>query len=423
MAKHIKPLWVLLAAGIIFIPRAFFAQTEQQSLTLETCIELALVHNPLWLASEQDYRASLARVAQAKAIPQPALEFDSDLQPSLMNFRDSGESYFGGSWTLEFPGRRSLRGKIATLESGEFLADRDLLRLEIVYLVKEAFYGILLAEEQKKYADLDLELARDFYEKAEAKYAAGDIAKVEVLRAGVEASKAATAVKLAESEVLLAKAQLNFILGRRKFDLLEIAGDLKRDPILIDTSSYVERALAARPEMVKIRGQLEKEGKIKKEATLSYLPDFDVSLSRHRIEGEPTTWDFTLSFPIPVFFWQPKRGQIAEAESNILSLERQAEHLGNIISLEVEQASLSAKAAENQIALFQEEIIKQAEDVYDLILFSFQEGEIGGLELIEARRTLNEARRAYADALYTYSLTLAALEKAVGGVLQGGINE
>jgi cobalt-zinc-cadmium efflux system outer membrane protein len=392
-------------------------------LTLDTCIELALVHNPLWLASEQDFQASLARVAQAKAIPQPSLEFDSDLQPSLMNFRDSGESYLGGSWTLEFPGRRSLRGKIATLESGEVLADRDLLRLEIVYQVKEAFYSVLLAEERKKYAELDLELAQDFYEKAEAKFSAGDIAKVEVLRAGVEASKAATAVKLAESEALLAKAQLNFILGRRKFDVLEVEGDLKRAPLPIDTQGFIERALAGRPEMVKIMRQLEREGRKKKEASLSYLPDFDISLSRHRIDGETTTWDFTLSFPIPVFFWQPKKGQIAEAEANMLSLERQVQHLGNVISLEVEQASLSAKSAENQIVLFQGEILKQAEDVYDLILFSFQEGEIGGLELIEARRTLNEARRAYADALYTYSLTLAALERAVGGAFEGGVNE
>ncbi len=423
MAKDLKLFCVFLAAEIFLFPRAIYAQGAPKSLTLDACVEQALTHNPLWLASEQDYRASLARVSQARAIPQPSLEFDSDIQPSLMNFRDSGESYFGGSWTLEFPGRRSLRGKIATLESQEILAERDLLRLEIIYHVKEAFYGVLLAEEQKKYAELDLELARDFYEKAETKYEAGDIAKVEVLRAGVEASKAATAVKMAESEVLLAKARLNFILGRRKFDVLEIEGDLKRTPLLIDTPDFIERALAARPEMVKFTRQLQKERKKKTEASLSYLPDFDIALSRHRIEGETTTWDFTLSFPIPVFFWQPKKGQIAESESNILSLERQTQHMGNVISLEVEQASLSARAAENQIVLFQREILKQAEDVYDLILFSFQEGEIGGLELIEARRTLNEARRGYADALYAYSLTLAALERAVGGDLEGDIHE
>jgi outer membrane protein TolC len=54
-----------------------------------------------------------------------------------------------------------------------------------------------------------------------------------------------------------------------------------------------------------------------------------------------------------------------------------------------------------------------------MFLFSFQEGEIGGIELIEARRTLVEARKSYADALYNYDITLAALEKSVGQSLEG----
>jgi outer membrane protein TolC len=54
-----------------------------------------------------------------------------------------------------------------------------------------------------------------------------------------------------------------------------------------------------------------------------------------------------------------------------------------------------------------------------MFLFSYQEGEIGGIELIEARRTLIEARRSYADALYNYDVTLAALEKSVGQTLDG----
>jgi outer membrane protein TolC len=54
-----------------------------------------------------------------------------------------------------------------------------------------------------------------------------------------------------------------------------------------------------------------------------------------------------------------------------------------------------------------------------MFLFSFQEGEIGGFELIEARRTLIEARKSYADALNNFNLALAALAKSVGGELEG----
>ena len=95
----------------------------------------------------------------------------------------------------------------------------------------------------------------------------------------------------------------------------------------------------------------------------------------------------------------------------------------NRVRLEVDEACLNARAAADQIALFETEILTQAQDAYDLILFSFQEGEVGGIELIDARRSLLEARRAYADALYDQSLTIAALERSVGGPLEGDDHE
>lgn len=424
MAERIALFPVLAALWLTFIPLAAPAAENGPSvLTLEQCIELSLGRNPLWLAAEEDYQASLARVRQARELPQPSLEFDSDLQPRPLSFRRADESYFGVSQTVEFPGRRSLRGRIASSESREFLADKNLLRLELVFQVKEAFYSILLAAEKHRYAALDLELARDFLGKAEVKFEAGDIARVEVLRAGVEVSKAATEAKLAESDILLAKARLNYLLGRSRFEPIEVAGELARDPMPHDLEALVRKAIRSRPEVERAAARLDKERGEKTEAAMSYLPDFDLGLARHRLTGEPTTWNFTLSFPIPLFFWQPARGRIAETRANIRSLERQAEDLRNLITLEVEQGFLSAASAESRIALFEKEILAQAEDVYNLILFSFEEGEIGGLELIEARRTLVEARKAYAEALYVYNMTLAALERSVGRSLEGGDND
>ena len=388
-------------------------------LTLGQCISLALEQNPLILSSLNQYQASLARINQAKAWSQPSLDFDSDLQPKIFDFKGSRESYFGLSQTVEFPGKAGLRGKIAMKESEEILADIDLLKLDLAFRVKQAFYGLLLAQEKYKYTEQDLELARDFLNKAELKHAAGDVALVEVLRARLEASKAANALRAAGNEVRLAKAQLNFLLARKKYEPLEIKGEIKRPFVTLDLEQFQERALASRPEMKRIMLSLDKESLRKKQAAFSYLPDLDLSVSRHRIEGEKMTWDFTLSFPIPLFFWQPKRGEIAEAEAVLKSLHNETEHLRKAISLEVEEAYWNALTASHQIALFEEQILTQAEEVYNMFLFSYQEGEIGGLELIEARRTLVEARKSYADALYNYDLTLAALAKSVGQSLEG----
>ncbi|NQT79670.1 MAG: TolC family protein [Candidatus Aminicenantes bacterium] len=411
---------LILLITILFLSCTLWCQSEKSTpLTLNQCINIAIQQNPLVLSSLQQYQASLARISQAKALPQPSIDFDSDLQPKLFNFKDSGESYFGGSWSLEFPGKRYLRGKIATKESNEIFTEIELLKLDIVFQVKQAFYGLLLAQEKLKYAKQNLELSRDFLNKAELKHSAGDVAKVEVLRASVEASRAANEVRSVTNEGRLSKAMLNFLLARKKYAPLEIKGKLKKPSIILNIDELIQRALSFRREIKRINFSLEKETLKKKQAHLSYLPDFELGVSRHHIEGEGKWWDFTLSFPIPLFFWQPKKGEIAEAQANIEALKREVDHLKNAITLEVEEAYMNAITANNQIQLFEDEMLTQAEEVYNMFLFSYQEGEIGGIELIEARRTLMETRKSYADALFNYDVALATLEKSIGQRLEG----
>ena len=410
---------ILLFIALCFSVSLLAQTNEEGSLTLDQCISIALQQNPLVLSAMQQHKASLARISQAKAFAQPSINWDSDLQPNLFNFKDSGEWYFGISQEIEFPGKRILRGKIASREADEFLQDVELLKLDIAFQVKQSFFNLLLSQEKLRYAQLNMELAQDYLKKAELKYEAGDVAKVEALRAHVEASRAANEVRIASNEVRLAKAMLNFLLARKKYAPLEIMGDLKRAPIDLNADELVARALSFRPEVKRINLGLERESLTKKQGYMSYLPDFELGINKHRIIGEGEFWDFTLSFPIPLFFWQPKRGEIAEAEANIRSLTREAEYLRNAITLEVEEATLNAVTASNQIRLFEEEIITQAEEVYNMFLFSYQEGEIGGIELIEARRTLIEARTSYADALFNYGVAIAALEKSIGQKLEG----
>ncbi|MGQ9673638.1 MAG: TolC family protein, partial [Candidatus Aminicenantales bacterium] len=156
---------------------------------------------------------------------------------------------------------------------------------------------------------------------------------------------------------------------------------------------------------------------------LGYLPDFSLGLARHRLAEMPMTWDITLSFTVPLFFWQPQKGEVAEARANLEALAKEKQHTSNVIGLEVEEAHANVLMASHQIELYEKEILAQAEEAYNMFLFSFQEGEIGGIDLIEARRTLIDARKSYAEALFNFTVGLAALEKAIGFALEERIHE
>ncbi|MBM3285626.1 MAG: TolC family protein, partial [Candidatus Aminicenantes bacterium] len=223
-----------------------------EELTVEQCIAIALERNPLLQSSRHLHQAALARVHQARAFSQPSIDFDSDLQPGFLDFKGSEESYVGVSQEFEFPGKRILKGKIAAREAGEFETDTELLKLDIIYQVKQVFNGLLLAQEILKYAEQDLELSRDYLLKAEIKFEAGDIAQVEILRARVETAKAENSVRAAANEVRLARARLNFLLARGKYETLKIRGQWKKKGPAFTLDELKERALALRPEIKKI---------------------------------------------------------------------------------------------------------------------------------------------------------------------------
>jgi outer membrane protein TolC len=385
-----------------------------QALTLEQCLTIALEQNPLVLSSMQREKAAMARIEKATAYPFPSIDFNSDLEPQPLNFAGTRESYLGVSQALELPRKRTNRGEIAESESREVGMDTELLKREIAFLVKEAFYELLLVKEKIIYAKQNQELAEDYLQKAQLKLAAGDVAQVEVLRARVEGLRAANAVKVAISEESLAKARLNFFLARRKTAPLEIVGQLQRPFLELDLNKLQQEAFSRRPELKRLSYSIERESRIREGARLSIWPDLGVNLSHHYLQGDPTSWSFSVSVPLSFLFRQRQKAEIAEAQANISSLQREVDHMRDTIVMEVEEACTNAQTARDQILLYKDEVLPQAEEAYNMFLFSYQEGEIGGIELIEARKTLNEARKAYADALYGYAVTLASLDKAIG---------
>ena len=388
--------------------------TPDEALSLDECITIALERHPLILASGDRYQAAVARIRQAKVYPFPSIDFNSDVQPHFMDFVNSEEAYLGVSQTLELPRKRTARGKIAEHESREVETDIEIVKLEIIFYVRQSFYELLLAQEKLAYAKQDLNLAEDYLQKAELKLAAGEVARVEMLRARVEELRAANAVKVAASDVSIAKARLNFHLARGKSAPVEVAGQLQIPFIDLNLGNLQAEALRLRPELQRLRFSVEREDLVQENARLTNLPDLDFNLSRHWLEGLPTTWSFTVSAPLPFLFQRRQKAEIAESQANARALHRESEQVCNSVLMEVQEARTNARKARDQILLYQDEILPQAQEVLEMFTFSYQEGEIGGIELIEARRTLNESRKSYADALFEYALALATLDKAVG---------
>jgi outer membrane protein TolC len=290
----------------------------------------------------------------------------------------------------------------------------------LIFQVKKAFNELLFELEKETYVEENLAHALDFLKKAQEKYDTGDVSKLEVLRASVEAARVKNEKRVTLNRIKLAKSRLNFVLAQDKYQPIEVEGNLRKAFPSLQLNQLVSQALLLRPEIKKVKLALQREKLAKTQAYLSYLPDFSLGVNRHRITSEPTTWDVSLSFQVPLFFWQPIKGEIAEAKANIESQKQEARFIELSISLEVQNAYHNAVSFKNQIDFFENQVLKEAEEVYRMSMISYKEGKIGSIALIESRKTLIEIKQSYGETLLNYQLALAELEKLVGTSIGGG---
>ena len=120
---------------------------------------------------------------------------------------------------------------------------------------------------------------------------------------------------------------------------------------------------------------------------------------------------------IPLWGALRQRGDLAEAKAKLAGAEAEAERLRREVKLEVETAYRNLKTAQDQVALFDERILREAKAAQRAAGRSYDEGKASYLEVLSAQRTLLETRVEYADIQFAYREASATLDRAMGGDL------
>jgi len=175
-----------------------------------------------------------------------------------------------------------------------------------------------------------------------------------------------------------------------------LLADIERNPDLARWVTEMERRRAAL--------ELEKARRI---------PDPVVSAGVTRFEEtDDNAVLLSLSIPLPVFGLNPGGVAAAKAALGQGLDERRAAEMGVRSALAETYASLAAARAE--IRTLQNDILPSAERTYAAIREGYRAGKFGFLDVLDAQRTLFEARQDYVGALATYHSALAGTERLVG---------
>jgi cobalt-zinc-cadmium efflux system outer membrane protein len=383
------------------------ARESPSALTLEEALRLAMAWNHSLSGARNQAAASEGGVTQARIIPNPQLEFlVEDTQKSTRT--TTGVLNI----PLELGGKRSAR--ISSAELGRDVAQADLLTAgaDIRAQTVLAFFDVLIAQERVEIALGTVENATSAARVASRRVAAGKTAPLEESKAQVEVANAGLEANEASNELLLARQRLSSLWGNAIPGFTQASGHLDPPPAR-PALDDLRAALLQGPRMRAARLAAEKgQAQIGVERSKQY-PDITISVGAKR-DNELGRNQAVLGVSIPLPFFDRNQGNLYAATMQAYKTQDDYRGLEVQMMAELQQASSQFDLARASAKTLKSTILPEAIRAYDTARKGFDAGKFGFLEVLDAQRTLSQARVRYLSVLSRTYQAVAQIDRILG---------
>ena len=309
----------------------------------------------------------------------------------------------------------SIKQAQLTLEAAKM--DREATRERLIYDVKEAFYGVLLAEKFLEVSRRALQQAEKHYDTSKRLVETGTATKYDLLRAQVQLANVKSQLIKAQNTLRLAEERFKMTIGFEGPGEVKVKGEFREEKAKFDLNELIGRALEKRPDLKAMRLQVEATKRLISIAKGSFLPTISLVgnygyLDNEKQEGQ-TTWSVTLRADLPLFTGFSRKASLKEAESAVNQVRLTMQQLEEGIVLEVKAAYLSFEEAKSLLEA-QREMVQQAKEGLRMANLQYENGLITSVQLTDAELALTQAELSYYQALHDYTMAIAKIKKAVG---------
>jgi outer membrane protein, heavy metal efflux system len=417
-------LWPLVAA-LAATPLAAQARDSVAPMRIDRddAIREALAHNPTLAVAREQIAQARARVTQGYALPEPSVSASVLGATGLAHPHTASETDLGVGITVPFPQKIILRGRAAKGDLGNFDELYIQQRQLIASQTSQAYDSLLVALRHREDLVVARSLAQDFVKKTQARFNAGTAAKLDVVKGQVDVAQAENDLIANERGIANARAGLNRLLGRTLGAPIEPADTLGVPNIPTDFDRLEKLAMSYRPELRGLQRQQESARANERLAQQFFLPDVTLGVSRDNIYGEQPTYTTSIGIDVPIFFWQHQRGEVAEAKHRERELTESYRDVTAQVGQDIRNAYATASTALRQVQFLRDELVPSAEEQYRIASTSYGLGGSSALEVIDAQRTLLDAKNQYTTALGALNDAVADLERATGAPLDSTPDE
>ncbi|MHB8481406.1 MAG: TolC family protein [Nitrospiria bacterium] len=410
--------FILLGAGLFNHSSLIFAQDfpiPNESGQLRSLIEKAMKQNPELLAASKKIEALKQEVIQEKALEDPQFTITQWQIPSNFDVTNPAQTWYGIGQTFPFPGKRTLKGKIAEKEVEYQSQMLQAAIREIILNLKTAYYELFLADKQINIHRDHQALLEEFTRSARQKYAAGIGTQQDIVKAEVELSKLHTSLLALGEEKINAETTLNMLLSQPAETPQEVSEEPENAEFKYTLDELTPSILKTRPELMAANLQIEK-----KEAALSLAgkyvyPDFMAELTyMQSYHGEANMWMAVAKINLPWIFNQKYQAKINQIRLEQEGAKAERLQVRNQTLAGLRILYLKIKNLESTVNLYRNGILPQAKQALESSRIAYGTGKADLLNVIDSERTLKDLQMNYYETLAHYKERISELEKMTG---------
>jgi outer membrane protein len=283
--------------------------------------------------------------------------------------------------------------------------------------VKDLFYGLLYRKELVKLQEENLDYWEENYRRVSAKFSAGVVPKVELLRAQSQLEQARSQLEQARADYLRAledfKALLKLEGDVEPEGTLELKGFSLKEEELLQALKEKNSTLRVSKKAVELAQGTVELKRAQNLPTVNGFANYQLFTGKRSPVGD-TEWlkgySFGVSINYPIFDGFSRKAEISGAEIDLLKQRENLLQLEYDLRARLRGILLSINSLKTQIRAVQSSL-EFAKEGLRLSTERYRLGVGSQLELLEARANYNNLLANYYLLLYQYNSSLAGLER------------
>lgn len=421
MIKNFK----MLSSGVVLLCLAVPAYAQPSPthiLGLNEAIQKAVISSPRLATARAALSAFQGAERQAGAWINPELSVEAEnvAGSGAYSGTKSGEFTYALSQKLEL-GKRPARKRIASSEREVASIAMQAEKLDLARDVKLAYGDVLAAEENLKLTQAQEKLAGEVLANVSKRVSAARDPLIYRTQADVSHATAKMAYAQAQRSLQLAKKKLSNLWGGEALSQTLDATVLTRTEQPLPLETY-QTKLAENPDLTRFTSmKLAKQAAVKLEKAQN-IPDPSVNVGfRTFRDSKEQAMTVGMSLPIPVF--DQNQGNIAKARAELNQVESESQSASLNVEQSLEEAWQEWQSAHQEATQLHDNLIPNAEKAFSLSREGYERGRFSYLEILNAQRTLSEARGQYNQSLQRQLTAKAQVERLIAAPINTPIQQ